>query len=274
MSINKLKIGFIGTGNMGCALIKGILNNGFVNSDSIYVYDIDKVKSLTIAKELNLSLSESSRQIVENCSVIIPAVKPQYIHTVLDEIKTYLTIEHLVISIAAGINISALKKAINDKCDIIRTMPNTPALIGEGMTSICKDNTVTESNMKLAAAILSTCGIVEYVDEKSIHAATAIGGSSPAYIYQFIESIADGGVLMGLPREQSYKIATQAVIGAAKMILETKRHPGELKDMVCSPGGTTIEAVASLERNHFRSAIIEAVRECAHKSIEMEREEF
>jgi pyrroline-5-carboxylate reductase len=270
MKLPNIKLGLIGAGNMGSALIKGVYTSKLLEPNSIYVYDIDKARASSVSKEVSAKVYDSSTDIAKTCNVIIVAVKPQHIITVLNEINPYLTKGQVVISIAAGVSISRLRKAVDDRCDIIRVMPNTPALIGEGITSICTDERVAENNMQIAKAIFSTCGIVEYINEESIHAATAIGGSSPAYVYQFIEAMADGGVLMGLSREQSYRIASQALIGAAKMLQETGKHPGELKDMVCSPGGTTIEAVASLENSSFRSSIIEAIRVCAQKSKALE----
>ncbi len=269
MNNENIAIGFIGAGNMGAAMIKGIIKGNITKSEKVYVYDPISDNMKRLQKEHGVTIVSSPAEIVENCQVIIPAVKPHIIDGVLSEIADKLTQHHLLISIAAGITMQQLKAMVKDTCYVIRTMPNTPALVGEGMTAICKDPSVPAEYIDLACAILKSFGKVEYVTEEQIHAATAISGSSPAYAFLFLEALADGGVMMGLPREQSYKMAVQSLLGAAKLMQETGKHPGELKDMVCSPSGTTIEAVASLEKSGYRGAIIEAVRACAEKSKNM-----
>ncbi|MDD2504463.1 MAG: pyrroline-5-carboxylate reductase, partial [Clostridia bacterium] len=237
---------------------------------NVYVYDpflSENMKQLQ--EELVVDAVSSPAEIVETCQVIIPAVKPHIVPGVLADIADTLTKHHMIISIAAGVTTLQLKEMVKNNCYVIRTMPNTPALAGEGMTAVCKDPSVPDEYMDLACTILKSFGKVEFVSEDQIHAVTAISGSSPAYAFLFLEALADGGVLMGLSREQSYKIAVQSLLGAAKLMQETGKHPGELKDMVCSPSGTTIEAVAYLEDNGFRGTIIEAVRTCAEKSKHM-----
>lgn len=269
MNHQNKSIGFIGAGNMGSAMIRGIINGNIAQPDSVYVFDSFSDKAERLRAELGITIASSPKEVASSCQILIPAVKPFNIADALSSIIDELTDEHLIISIAAGITIKQLKTMVQNKCYVIRTMPNTPALVGEGMTAVCKDPTVPEEYISLACSILQSFGKVELISEEQIHAATAISGSSPAYAFMFLEALADGGVMMGLPREQSYKMAAQSLFGAAKMMLETGKHPGELKDMVCSPSGTTIEAVASLEKDGFRGIIIEAVRACAEKCIIM-----
>ena len=269
----KASIGFIGAGNMGSAMIRGILKSGVIQPDQLHVYDSFPDKSRHLEKELGITVNSSEEEVAKFCNILIPAVKPAYMDEVLSKIAHALTPEHLVISIAAGISIQQLKNMVQDKCHVIRTMPNTPALVGEGMTAICADNSIPESCFDITRKILCSFGKTAMVTEDQIHAVTGISGSSPAYAFLFMEALADGGVAMGLPREQSYQMAAQALLGAAKMVLETGQHPGELKDMVCSPAGTTIEAVASLEKDGFRGIITEAVRICAEKSKSMGRKQ-
>lgn len=267
-----MKTGFIGTGNMASAMIRGVLSSGIVQPDSIWVYDIDKKKIEKLQEQFGVVIAKSSIEVVKECKFIIPSVKPQYIENVLTQIKDYLTEEHLIISIAAGVSRNYIESVIDSRCQVVRTMPNTPALSGEGMTAVCLNKSVREEDMVLVKELLQSFGKIELIDEAHIHAATAVSGSSPAYAFMFIEALADGAVLMGMPRDQSYRMAAQALLGAAKMVLETGQHPGILKDNVCSPGGTTIEAVAALEEGSFRSSVINAVRSCAEKSAAMGRE--
>lgn len=264
-----ITIGFIGAGNMGTAMIKGIIKGNITKPEQIYVFDPASETVNQLQSEFGVTKVSSSKDVVESCKIIIPAVKPSIIADVLGEIADMLTKNHLIISIAAGITTQQLKSMVKDNCCVIRTMPNTPALVGEAMTAVCKDLTVSEEYLNVASTIFSSFGKVEFVTEDQIHAATAVSGSSPAYAFMFLEAIADGGVMMGLPREQSYKMAAQSLLGAAKMMQETGKHPGELKDMVSSPSGTTIEAIAVLENYGLRGAVIEAVRSCAEKSQKM-----
>ncbi|HHT65792.1 MAG TPA: pyrroline-5-carboxylate reductase [Clostridiales bacterium] len=271
MTFQRVTIGFIGAGNMGSAMIRCMIKRNAAKPEFIWIYDQQQDKCQQLQEELGVNIAQSSKHLAVNCSIIVLAVKPSFVAGVLSEIKNALTPSHLVLSIAAGITIRQLKDMIQEKCYVIRTMPNTPALIGEGMTAICKDSSIPEEYLTKACSILKSFGSIEFVTESQIHGATAISGSSPAYAFLFLEALADGGVMMGLSREQSYKMAAQSLLGAAKMVLQTGKHPGELKDMVCSPGGTTINAVASLEQGKFRSTIIEAVRACAKKSMDMEK---
>ncbi|AFS79406.1 pyrroline-5-carboxylate reductase ProC [Gottschalkia acidurici 9a] len=252
------KIGFIGLGNMGYAIVKGLLSSE--KGENIAFYDIDKSKQDSIVKELGIALRQSNVDVAKNSKYIILAIKPQFYSECLSEIKDSLDANSVIISIAPGITIDSLKDVFGKSAKIVRVMPNTPSLVSEGMSvlSFSKDN-FSEEETEDIKNIFKSCGEIEIIEEKFMDAIVPISGSSPAYIYMMIEALADGGVLLGLPRKLSYKLAAQSVLGSAKMVLETETHPGELKDAVCSPGGTTIEAVAKLEEKGFRSSIIEAM---------------
>jgi len=262
-------IGIIGAGNMGAAIVTGIVKKGLISPKKINIFDIDHTKSLKLAEKTGVHINSSNKKIVEECPIIILAVKPNIYPLILSEIKDSLNNNHILISIAAGISIEYIKEKTQGRCKIVRVMPNTPALIGEGTIVVCKEHELEEEEKRAVFQILSSLGMVQEVEEKYINAVTGISGSSPAYVYMFIEALADGGVMMGLPRELAYKLAAQTVLGSAKMVLESREHPGVLKDMVCSPGGTTIEAVYALEQKGFRGIIMEAVKRCAEKGEAM-----
>ncbi len=262
-------IGLIGAGNMATAIVKGILREGLMDSERINVYDVNPVKLSKLAEETAINICESNGEVVENSYIIILAVKPDVYPLVLDEIKKKLNEKHILISIAAGVPLKYIRDRIEERCSVVRVMPNTPSLIGEGLIAMCKEHRLQEREKNMVLKILSSLGKVEEVEERYINAVTGISGSSPAYVYMFIEALADGGVMMGLPRDQAYRIAAQAVLGSAKTVLESKEHPGVLKDMVCSPGGTTIEAVYALEQKCFRGTVMEAVKKCAEKEKAM-----
>ncbi len=272
MEIQETSIGLIGAGNMGAAVIRGAIKSNIIEPESIWVYDIVPGKLNQLQQEFGINIAPSIDILVNESRVIIPAVKPSDIAEVLAMVRESLTGDHLILSIAAGVTTEQLKNMVQGKCHVIRTMPNTPALVGEGMTAVCRDPSIPERFINMTCMILKSFGKIEFVSEDQIHAVTAISGSSPAYAFMFLEALADGGVMMGLSREQSYRMAAQSLLGAAKLMLETGKHPGELKDMVCSPSGTTIDAVASLEHSGFRGIVTKAVQVCAEKSIAMGKE--
>ncbi len=265
-------LGIIGAGNMASSIIKGVIKDKLYNPNQILVYDVLAHQLDKIAHETSISTAMSNIELLEKCSTVIIAVKPNAYSVLLDEIVDAITPHHILISIAAGVATDYIKKRIRNKCRVIRVMPNTPAMVGEGMSAICKNHEFEEEEIRKIKSIFLSLGKIELVDEDSINAVTAISGSSPAYVYMFIEALADGGVMMGLPRDQSYRLAAQSVLGAAKMVLDLGQHPGALKDMVASPGGTTIEAVYTLEKNGFRGSIMEAVRNCSLKGTLMDKE--
>jgi pyrroline-5-carboxylate reductase len=264
-----IKLGFIGTGVMGSALLKSIISAGVLPAENVCIYDVDAKKAAGIGKETGATILSSGREVADACDVIILAVKPNMIKSVLEGLSSAVDSSKLVISIAVGIPIKVYKDVLGSDKKVIRTMPNTPALVGEGMTLISYDDTVKDNDIALVKSLLECTGKVEVLDEKLMNEVTALTGSSPAYVFMFIEAMADAAVLSGIPRALAYKLAAQAVLGSSKMVLETGKHPGELKDQVCSPGGTTIEAVSSLEKNGFRYAIIDAMNECTRKAREL-----
>lgn len=259
------KIAFIGGGNMAQAILGGILSAKLTQPDNIIVSDISQSTLDAVKDKFSVATSTDNNEAVRSAEVVFLCIKPQFAESVLRDLNKSDTRGKLFISIIAGKDIAFFEKLLG-KAAIIRTMPNTPALVGEGMTAMCSNKHVTVEEKELARALLSSFGKVEEVEERLINAVTGASGSSPAYVFMFIEAVADAAVEAGLPREQAYTFAAQAVLGSAKMVLETGKHPAELKDMVCSPGGTTIEAVRVLEEKGFRGSIIAAVKACVEKA--------
>ncbi|HHZ12370.1 MAG TPA: pyrroline-5-carboxylate reductase [Clostridiales bacterium] len=271
MLVSTYNLGIIGAGNMASSIVKGVIKNKLYNPKQILVYDVLLHQLDKLARETSISKAMNNIDLMEKCSTVIIAVKPEAYNGLLDEIVDVINPHHILISIAAGISTDYIKKRIKNKCRVVRVMPNTPAMVGEGMSAICNNHGLEEDEISKVRSIFMSLGKIELVDEALINAVTAISGSSPAYVYMFIEALADGGVMMGLSREQSYRMAAQSVLGAAKMVLDLDQHPGVLKDMVTSPGGTTIEAVYTLEKNGFRGSIMEAVRNCCQKGALMDK---
>ncbi|TFG14568.1 MAG: pyrroline-5-carboxylate reductase [Promethearchaeota archaeon] len=260
------ELGIIGIGNMGSAFIRGILTSQVVKAQNIIIYDINKELLTKKSKEYNIDNAENNIDLVQKAQNILIAVKPQIIDSVLQEISSSITKEHILISIAAGITIAHIKEFITTQTGIIRVMPNTPALIGAGASAISFNENTKEKDLEYVKKILKSIGIVVELEEKHIDAVTGLSGSGPAYVFVIIEALADGGVKMGLSREIALKLAAQTVLGASKMVLETGKHPGELKDMVTSPGGTTIAALHEIEKGKLRSTLISAVEAATLKS--------
>lgn len=257
------RIGFIGTGNMGRAIIEGLINSKLYMPQDIYAFDpaIDKLAAMK--EELGIQPVSSLEELVKTSDTILLAVKPNMVPAVLRDAG--ITPDKLVISIAAGVTLEALTQLLSESHKIVRVMPNMPALVGEGMSGVCPNDRLSDADRDRLVAIFSSFGKAELVPESLMDAVVAASGSAPAYVFMFIEALADGAVLEGMPRDMAYKFAAQVTSGAAKMVLEGM-HPGQLKDMICSPGGTTIEAVKVLEKNGFRSAVIEAVHAAAEKN--------
>ena len=265
------KIGFIGAGNMGGAILGGILKSGIIDNEHI-IASVKSEKSMEKVKnDYNVKVTKDSKDVVRNSDIIVVGVKPNVYDEILEEIKDEIDNEKIIVTIAAGKTIASVERIIGQDKKIIRTMPNTPALVGEGMTSISPNKNINEEELNTVKELFDSLGKSQIVDEELIHAVIGASGSSPAYVFMFIEAIADGAVLSGMKREDAYKFAAQGVLGAAKMVLESGKHPGELKDMVCSPGGTTIEAVKVLEEEKFRGTVIKAVESCVNKSREMSK---
>ncbi len=264
-------IGFIGIGNMGSAIIQGLIESNMANRKQIYGFDYNSLVLNEKAAKLDFNVEKNNKDLLEKSDIIFLAIKPQVIDGVLNEISQYAQPDQIFISMAAGVSIQFIKSFFNFDPKVIRIMPNTPALIGEGMTGMASADPVSADDVQFVKDLLSSFSLVEEVGENLLDAVTAISGSSPAYVDLFIESLADGGVLLGLPRDKAYIFAAQAVIGSAKMILETGKHPAVLKDMVCSPAGTTIAAIHQLEKHGFRNAIIEAMIAAEKRSREMNK---
>ncbi|HSQ89442.1 pyrroline-5-carboxylate reductase [Romboutsia sp.] len=262
-------IGFIGCGNMAKAMIGGIVKSKLVSSNNINASALSQSTLDAINNEFKINTTTDSREIVKNSDIVIVAVKPNVYDTVLESVKDLIDNEKLIVTIAAGKTIASVENVIGSDKKIIRTMPNTPALVNEGMSALCKNQNITDEELNIVKTIFDSFGKSEIVGEYLIDAVIGVSGSAPAYVFMFIEAMADAAVAAGMPRPQAYKFASQAVMGSAKMVLESGKHPGELKDMVCSPGGTTIEAVKTLEEKGLRNAVIKAMEDCIEKSKEM-----
>lgn len=261
-----MRLGFIGGGNMASAMIKGILEKGLLERENLIVSDLTEENCRRLRERYGIEATQDNLRVVEAAQCIILAVKPQYYQQVIRQIRDNVSSGHLIVSIAPGKTIEWLEECFVKDVKLIRAMPNTPAQVGAGMTGICANGLVTQEELRMASRIFGSFGKAEIVPEGLMDAVVAVSGSSPAYVFLFLEALADAAVADGMPREMAYRFAAQAVYGSAKMMLETGKHPGELKDMVCSPGGTTIEAVQVLEERGFRSSVIEAARTCAAKA--------
>jgi len=264
-----MKIGFIGCGNMGGAMLEGILESR-LSSNDIWVYEDSVKRREELIDNYKINIAVDMKEMTEECKVIFLTVKPHICPMVLEEIKEKLD-GKIVVSVAAGVTIDFIEEIIGEDKKIIRIMPNTPACVGEAMTSLTPNENIDEEEKMKVSYLLEGFGKVEEVEERMIHAVIGASGSAPAYVFMFIEAMTDAAVLKGMPRDKAYKFASQAVLGAAKMVLETGVHPGKLKDMVCSPGGTTIEAVVELEKRGMKAAVMEAMIKCMEKSEEMSK---
>ena len=262
----QLKIGFLGAGKMATALAKGLVNAKLVKANQLHAADPFDAARKNFAAETGAKTVIANLDAAKAASVLILATKPDQVATALAEISSAFTKNHLLISIAAGITLSKLEAALPAGARVIRVMPNTPALVGAGAAGYSLGKNATAADGELAKKLLSAVGIAMQVKESLLDAVTGLSGSGPAYVYQFIEALSDGGVAAGLPRDIATKLAAQTVLGGAKMVLETGIHPGALKDQVTSPGGTTIEGIHELEKGRLRAAVISAVRAATEKS--------
>lgn len=261
-----MKVGIIGVGNMGGAIAHALIKNGFE------LYLTTKSKDLEDFKGENVHIV-GVKELTQKSDYIILAVKPHIYSVVVDEIRDHLREDTIVISIAAGQTIESLTNLLG-KRKFILSMPNTPAMVGEGMSAICPSEKVTEEEIEDVKKIFSSFGKVSTLNSELFHGFGAACGSLPAYVYMFIEAVSDAAVLTGLKRDDAYKFVAQTVLGSAKMVLETQKHPGELKDMVTSPGGTTIEGVRELEEEGFRGTVIDAILAAEQKSKAMRKEQI
>ena len=263
-----MRLGFIGAGNMAQAIIGGVLASGLLKKEDIIASAATEATIERVRERFGIRVTLDNRETAQ-ADIIVLAVKPIYCAQVMEEISGDIRPEQILISIAAGKSIEWLENGFGKDKKIVRTMPNTPALVGEGMTAVCPNGNITEEDLQTVCDILRSFGQAEMVPERIMDAVIAVSGSSPAYVFLFIEAMADAAVAEGMPREQAYRFAAQSVLGSAKMVLDTKKHPGELKDMVCSPAGTTIEAVRVLEETGFRGSVMKSMKACADRSKNM-----
>ncbi len=263
------KLGFIGCGNMAKAIIGGIIGAGLANPEEIIASDVYQAGLEKARADMGICITQDNKEVVQKSDIVFFSIKPNVLFAVLDEIKDICKEEQLFISHVAGKTISQIEERMPSGTHLIRIMPNTPALVNEGMTGVSINANVTKNESDEAMALFGAFGKAEIVPEKLMDVVTGISGSGPAYVFQFIEAFADAAVFDGMPRAQAYVFAAQTVMGSAKMVLETGKHPGELKDMVTSPGGTTIAGIAELEKGGMRSTIMNAAHAATIKSIEL-----
>ena len=263
------KVGFIGAGNMAKAIIGGVIKADLFNVNNIMASAKSPETLAAVAREYGICTTTDNEEVAKNSDIIFLCVKPKHFPEVIAGIKDVVSENTLIISIAAGLTLDTLAELFGKDCKLVRVMPNTPAMVGTGMAAITPNANVTAKESEIVEEIFGSLGRARVVKESEMDAVTSVSGSSPAFVYMFIEALADGAVAAGMQRKDAYEFAAQTVMGSAKMVLKTGKHPGELKDQVCSPGGTTIEGVAALEAAGFRSAVIEAVRAAAEKSKEM-----
>jgi pyrroline-5-carboxylate reductase len=261
-----LKIGFLGAGKMAKALAAGFVRAGLVTAAHVIASDPSETASAAFTAATGGKTIKSNLEVVNAANVLILAVKPDQITGLLAEVRRHLTKEHLLISIAAGVPLARLEAALKPGARVIRVMPNTPALVGASATAFALGKAASAADRELALKLFSTVGLAFVVKENLLDAVTGLSGSGPAYGYLIIEALSDGGVAAGLPRDIATRLAAQTMLGSAKMVLETGLHPGALKDMVASPGGTTIEGLHELEKGKLRATLMNAVRAAAEKS--------
>lgn len=263
-------IGFIGAGNMGYPMLRGAMK--VFGSDLVTYTDASKERCEFVKKETGLGYVNDNKAITTSCKYVVLAVKPQYYSIVMNDIQKSITKDHIVISIAPGITTEDVKKELGSLVRVVRAMPNTPAMVSEGMSGVCySQDQFSEDEKTVIDKFFRSFGKYEIFEERLMNAVVCANGSSPAYVYMFIEALADSVVKYGITRDKAYTLAAQTVLGAAKMVLETNEHPGKLKDQVCSPGGTTIAAVAALEEYGFRNAVIKATDACYEKAVSFKK---
>lgn len=262
-------IGFLGAGKMATALAKGFLKAGLIEPGSLIASDVFEAAREAFAGETGAAATGDNREVANRAKILLLAVKPNQVPEALDSIRDVWTEDHLLISIAAGVPIYSLSNELGNNARIIRVMPNTPALVGKAACGFALGGYAKPEDAAIAQQLLSSVGVAFEVKEHLLDAVTGLSGSGPAYIYLVIEALSDGGVAVGLPRDVATELAAQTVLGAATMVLETGRHPGELKDMVTSPGGTTIEGVHQLENGRLRATLMNAVRAATERSREL-----
>jgi pyrroline-5-carboxylate reductase len=267
--LENLQIGFVGGGNMGEALIKGLIEASLVSPSQMHVFDVSSARMEHLGASYNVNLKNSIGELAGASAVIVLAVKPQVMSSVLAELVPHLSHKPLVISIAAGVSMLKLAEGLPQGIAVIRVMPNTPALVLEGASAMARGPHVTGEQMELALSLFRAVGTAIEVEEKWMDTVTGLSGSGPAYVLLLLESLIDAGVLMGLPRQIARELVLQTVSGSVKMVRETGKHPAELKDLITSPGGTTIQGLKILEERGVRGAIMRAVEAATLRSQEL-----
>lgn len=265
----KNTIGFIGCGNMAKAMIGGLIKGKVFSPEDIVVWDPSPPARHYMKETLKLRVLKSNQEVAKQADYLVLAVKPYLYGLVMEDIKNYLKEGVIVISIAVGVSIGDIKATLGEDIKVVRTQPSTPAFVGESDSTLCPGPLINKDDLADLIQIFESFGKAEILSENLMDVVPGIASSAPVYTMLLIEAMADGGVLHGFPRDQAYRLSAQAVLGAAKLVLESGDHPGKLKDMICTPGGTTIEAVRILEEKGFRHAVISAVDGCAKKSLVM-----
>jgi pyrroline-5-carboxylate reductase len=269
MATGKRRIGFIGSGKMGAALIQGILRAGLATAATITASDVAAEAREKLRKDSGIRVTDSNAEVVKCSDVVLLAIYPQVVLKVLPEIASLVTDDHLIVSIAAGITTRQILEGLGAPRRVVRVMPNTPALVGAGAAGYCLAGRATEADAQFMSEFLGVVGRAWQVEERHLDAVTGLSGSGPAYVFTMIEALSDGGVRMGLPRPVATALAAQTVLGSAKMLIETGLHTGQLKDQVTSPGGTTIAGIHALERGGLRAALMNAVEAATLRSQEL-----
>ena len=271
--MSEVSLGFIGCGAMGTAIISGIASNKTVSPETIWVYDLEKERIEYLKREFSVKEASDYADICQNSNYIFLAVKPADLHSLLNEIKSYLNSGHLLISVIAGKTTGFIESALEGQAKVIRLMPNTPCLIGEGVVAISPGSKATAEQLQQVESLVSTLGITIQTEEKKLDAITAVSGSGPGYAYLFMEAMVDGGVNAGLDRNTAEKLVAQTFLGAARMAQSTGKSFGELKNSVTSPGGTTIAAIKHMEKNSLRGIAMDAVEIAALKAKKLSQED-
>lgn len=263
------RLAIIGAGVMGSAFARGLISKGLYSPSNVVLADTDPAKLSSVAEELGVRTTSDNRGAAYDARVVLLAVKPSVIPAVLDQVREAIDSDQLVISIAAGVRIELIESRLLPRIKVIRAMPNIACRVGEGAIAYARGSTVEEGDVQIARKIFEAVGLPVEVPEELMNAVTGLSGSGPAYVFVLIEALADAGVRVGLTRETALKLATQTVLGAARLVIEEGEHPARLKDQVASPGGTTIAGLDALERCGFRSAVIEAVKAATKRAEEL-----
>ncbi|WP_166822700.1 pyrroline-5-carboxylate reductase [Thalassoroseus pseudoceratinae] len=266
---NTHRVGFIGTGRMATSLAAGLRSAGLVDASSLFGTDVVAAAAAEFQKQTDGQIVDSVADLAAKSDVVFLSVKPQHMGGVLDGLSDSLTDSHLVVSIAAGVPLQTMTTHLGEQRRLVRVMPNTPCLVSAGASAFAMGTSATREDAELVKSLLETVGIAVEVPESLLDAVTGLSGSGPAYVYQIIEALSDGGVRMGLPRQVATQLAAQTLLGAAQMVLETGEHPGALKDAVTSPGGTTITGLHALERGGVRASLMNAVEAATKRSQEL-----